>query len=713
MAVKEANSDKYEESPLDVEFTASFLIDKTMHHENFLLRKDLRKALRKVGKAHYHYARELNTFMVAHGRILPEYAASPDAQEALEAKLREIHDEYVRRVLRKIRGAVWKDTEVSESRKAIERAQNFYQEKDMARVRQQIIGVQRVTYSNLEEVVSKTRLFFWEDPSTGACRLVSRDKLFSEQFPDLTPGEFGGLTDELTLLVFGQTFIRLLEPLLVNLQQIVTAAQGTIEIIANDLSGPAISKGHQEAVAECARVLLGKILGIRETLRSSQRQVRRFNTLAKEMEQTKSEVEQLVLKEMIQEYLDLEAVAERDKEVDKLNSMVSELIPNLRNLVSSAETRTIDSSAAIEAEQPHIAFIGDFYAELEKLRFFTDLWEDIPYFTLMPGGIAFETEEFEGLPRHKAIWERTRRAPRNVRIGYGALSGFMLGFALGFILEPFLNILLDLSLPIGLGFILGLILGLGFAIGLGSLPEAEAAVQEDTSISEDVVLKATSLFKTYRLANSTVYALRGVDFEVRRGEFVAITGTSGSGKTTLLNIISGLDSSDRGSVFLDRKDINRMNDRDLTAIRRDAMGFVFQYYNLLPVLTSNENVALPAELGGDHARGKELKGRVHELMEGVQLSQFGNQIPTKLSGGQMQRVTIARSMVNYPAILFADEPTGDLDSVTGLEIMKLIKGFHEHGSSIILVTHDPAIAEMAERIIELRDGLIIRDERLK
>lgn len=706
MAVKEVKHDTYEHQVKDVEFTASFLIDKTMHHENFLFRNSLRKALRKAGKAHYHYARELNTFMVAHGRITPEFASSPDAQEALEAELRALHDEYISRVLKKIRSAVWKDTEVSESRKAIEKAQSFYKSQDHARVRQQIIGIQRVTYSNLEEVVSKTRLFFWEDPNNGVCRLVSREKIFSEEFPDLKPGEFGGLTDELTLLVFGQTFIRLLEPLLENLQQIATALQGTIEQITRDLSSPAVSGAHREAAAEVARVLLGKILGIRETLRSAHRQVWRFSTLAKEMEEADSEVERKVLAEMTQEYLDLDAVSKRDKEVEQLNSVISEMVPHLRNLVSTTESRETSSSASTDAEQTHIAFIGDFYAELEKLRFFTDLWEDIPYFTLMPGGIAFETEEFEGLPRHKALWERTRRMHRPWRIGYGGLFGFIAGFIFGTILEL---LLLDFIPTL----VVGLMVGGALAIGLGLLPAVESGVQEDTSIPEDVVLKATDLFKTYRLSSSTVYALRGVDLEVRKGEFVAITGSSGSGKTTLLNIISGLDKSDRGSVFIDRKDINLMNDRDLTAIRRDAMGFIFQYYNLLPVLTSNENVALPAELGGDHLSGKDLKARVADLMEGVELSDRGNQIPTKLSGGQMQRVTIARSMINSPDILFADEPTGDLDSKTGLQIMKLIEGFHQEGSAIVLITHDPDIAHMADRLIELRDGLIISDKPLK
>ncbi|MFX0116059.1 MAG: ABC transporter ATP-binding protein [Candidatus Hodarchaeota archaeon] len=640
----------------EIEFTATFLIGKTFYQENYEFKKALQKALGKVGKAHYHYARELNTFMVTHSKIA-SHLASVDLQEDLEKELREIHEHYLRKITKKLKRTVLKDTEIVESRKAIEKAHKFHKDDDKvssaAFVKPAISGIQRVVLKNLEEAVSRTRVFLWEDISQGACRLVTRNKIFTEAFPNLKTGEFGGLADELTLLVFSKAFVLLLEPLLANLLNITEFFTSVIENILSDFSKPALSEAHREAAAETARVLLGKILGIRETLRSSSRQVDRFTTLVEEMKETDSDVEKHVLDQMTAEFLDLEAVSQREKEINRLNSLISDLIPHLRDLVAVAEQRAFSSAAKTRAEHQNLTSITDFYAELEKLRFFTDLWEDIPYFTLMPGGIAFETEELEGLPRFQRIKKRL--------------------------------------------------------VGLFGKKEE---VPIDPAVHEDVVLKADSLFKTYRLANSTVYALRGIDFEIRRGEFVAITGPSGSGKTTLLNIISGLDIPDRGSVLLDRQNISHMDDDTLTEIRRDKMGFIFQYYNLLPVLTAGENVGLPAELGGDHPRGTQLKGRVNELMDSVQLIDFVNQIPTKLSGGQMQRVTIARSMVNYPDILFADEPTGDLDSVTGHEIMKLVTHFHRQGSSIVLVTHDPEIAQMADRIIELRDGLVVRDVRI-
>ncbi len=638
--------------PKDIHFYCSFLIAKTLYAENHELKKKLEKTLKKIGKSHTLYARELNTFMVAHGRIKPEITSEVDHQELLESELRTIHEDYVHKIINKIRNDIWYDTEVSESRKALEKAQKFHGTSQKSMVKEQLSGIQRVLYESIREVVSQTSLFLWEDSNTGACRLVTHSAMFSDVFKDLSPGEFGGLTDESTLLVFGKTFIRLLEPLLVNLLEITNSFKLMINNIIKDLSGDVRSNKHREVVAEVIRVLLGKILGIRETLRSSSRQVWRFSTLVKEMSQTESEVEKRLLDYLTSEFLDQEAVSERDQQIGQLNSMISDIIPHLRDLVEKAENREISTSADIDKEHMHLTAIGDFYAELEKLRFWTDLFEDIPYFTLMPGGIAFETEEF-------------------------AKKGFFKSLVKG---------------------LTGLIPFVG-----------REKLVEDTSISEDIVLQAEDLFKTYRLANSTVYAIRGVSFSVKRGEFVAITGPSGSGKTTLLNIISGLDIPDRGAVYLDRFNISQMSDDKLTELRRDRMGFIFQYYNLLPVLTANENVALPAQLGGNNPGGKALKNRVNELMVGVQLQEFGHQVPLKLSGGQMQRVTIARSMVNNPDILFADEPTGDLDSVTGQEIMKLISTFHSQGSSVVLITHDPEIAQMADRIIELQDGQVVRE----
>ncbi|GAH22158.1 unnamed protein product, partial [marine sediment metagenome] len=217
-----------------------------------------------------------------------------------------------------------------------------------------------------------------------------------------------------------------------------------------------------------------------------------------------------------------------------------------------------------------------------------------------------------------------------------------------------------------------------------------------------------SLFKTYILLNSTVYALRGVDIEIRKGEMVAIVGASGSGKTTLLNLLSGLDTPNRGAAFLLGRNIDTMTDAEVSMFRRRNMGFIFQYYNLIPQLTVLENVMLPA-LMINHPK-KEAKERALELIKEVGLERFQNQFPIKLSGGQMQRVTIARAMINDPAVIFADEPTGDLDSQTGKVVIDLIRRFSkEKNTAVILVTHDIAMAKTCDRMIQIGDGKVMSD----
>lgn len=232
--------------------------------------------------------------------------------------------------------------------------------------------------------------------------------------------------------------------------------------------------------------------------------------------------------------------------------------------------------------------------------------------------------------------------------------------------------------------------------------------QEEIDVTEDIILKGVSLFKTYRLLGSTVYALRGVDVEIKSGEMIAIMGPSGSGKTTLLNLLSGLDTPTRGAVFLSGKNIDVLSDAELSMFRRRNMGFIFQYYNLIPQLTVLENVMLPGLMIGRPNR--EARRRALELIEEVGLTRFQNQFPIKLSGGQMQRVTIARAMINDPAVLFADEPTGDLDSQTGKTVIDLIKRFaKEKQTAVILVTHDRSITKVCDRIIEIGDGKVVSD----
>jgi putative ABC transport system ATP-binding protein len=223
-------------------------------------------------------------------------------------------------------------------------------------------------------------------------------------------------------------------------------------------------------------------------------------------------------------------------------------------------------------------------------------------------------------------------------------------------------------------------------------------------VADDIILAVRGLTKNYNLGKTTVYALRGVNLDIKEGEFVAILGNSGAGKTTLLNCIAGLDTPDYGIVLFRGKNLHELGDSAKSKSRLLEMGFIFQTYTLLPHFNTRENVALPADLAG---LSKDLKERIENLLEGVGISQQAKQYPATLSGGQMQRVAIARALTNRPAVIFADEPTGDLDSVTGKQVMDLLKKFHEETkTTIIVITHEQDIADYAERKIIMKDGII-------
>ncbi|OLS28374.1 MAG: putative ABC transporter ATP-binding protein [Candidatus Heimdallarchaeota archaeon LC_2] len=242
------------------------------------------------------------------------------------------------------------------------------------------------------------------------------------------------------------------------------------------------------------------------------------------------------------------------------------------------------------------------------------------------------------------------------------------------------------------------------AMGGGIATEGKEKIELD--LPEDSMIYSKDIFRTFPLINSTVYALRGIDLEIKRGEFVAIMGPSGSGKTTLLNIMSGLDKPDRGLIYVDNLDLGNASEKQLIKFRREVAAFIYQSYNLLPILKNRENVSLPADFGIKKKIGNKKK-RSKELLTSVGLEFYINSKPSLLSGGQQQRVTIARSLMNKPEILFADEPTGDLDSKTGSEIMDIIDELHKDGVTVILVTHDEKIALRAQRIIHMADGKIV------
>lgn len=207
-----------------------------------------------------------------------------------------------------------------------------------------------------------------------------------------------------------------------------------------------------------------------------------------------------------------------------------------------------------------------------------------------------------------------------------------------------------------------------------------------------------------------VTALQSVDLEVDRGEMISLVGQSGSGKSTLLNLIGGLDRPSAGEIRIDEETLGGLPDDRLTQVRRDKIGFIFQFFNLLPTLSCFENVAIPLHLRGWPRR--RINDRVRELLDLVKLGGRLDHLPDELSGGERQRVAIARALSVYPPILLADEPTGNLDSVTGAEILDLIHHLHQAlGSTILIVTHDRAIAESCLRTVTLRDGRIVKDER--
>ncbi|MBL0889676.1 MAG: ABC transporter ATP-binding protein [Gemmatimonadaceae bacterium] len=231
------------------------------------------------------------------------------------------------------------------------------------------------------------------------------------------------------------------------------------------------------------------------------------------------------------------------------------------------------------------------------------------------------------------------------------------------------------------------------------------------ALSDTMLLEAVDIHRDYAMAGDAVHALRGLSLSVAEGDYVAIVGPSGCGKSTLLNLLGALDRPSRGAVRVRGQDVAQLNDREATDFRLRSVGFVFQRFHLLPMLTAAENVALPMAEAGVSAR--ERLARAAELLAYVGLGGRTAHRPTQLSGGEQQRVAIARALANKPALMLADEPTGELDARTGAEIIALFEQLNQDGTTLVVVTHDEELAQAARRVVHMKDGAIVRDERLR
>ena len=239
---------------------------------------------------------------------------------------------------------------------------------------------------------------------------------------------------------------------------------------------------------------------------------------------------------------------------------------------------------------------------------------------------------------------------------------------------------------------------------------ADLAERGEQLKRDGIVIRTYDLWKTYIMGDQEINAVSGVDLEIRRGEYVAIMGPSGSGKSTLMNLIGCLDTPTRGQYYINGRLVSEMNDDELARIRNKEIGFVFQTFNLLPRATALHNVELPLIYSGIPSEARAEKAQ--QSLRHVDLEKRMHHKPNELSGGQRQRVAIARALVNNPSILLADEPTGNLDSATGNEIMALFDRLHQQGNTIILVTHEHDIAMYAHRIVYIRDGKVAKDEKV-
>ncbi|MDH5402945.1 MAG: ABC transporter ATP-binding protein [Candidatus Heimdallarchaeota archaeon] len=455
----------------------------------------------------------------------------------------------------------------------------------------------------IEEIVAQASVLIWHF-QTQPDRIVLSDRVIEI----VSEGETNSMIDELLLLNLSKYFLPFSKELL--LENIILFEQ--LKNILSDLPENSLFSKDLEILL---RNFIGSISGMQESLKLLQRQIHRVDELAIATTEELKTMNSMELNNWLD--IDFNALGvELNSQIQQLGELIKEVKPKLRLLISDDSTGTIENYELILRN-----FI-DIKSTTQAIRQWVHRFEDLPSFTSIPEGVAFEKVENEIIsPKHDTLFETSK------------------------------------------------------------------------------------LFKMYKRGESTIYALRGVGITINEGEFVVIRGPSGSGKTTLLNLLAGLDVAGRGAVFFNGKNLMNLSDFKKTKLRRKNFSFIFQNYALIPHLTSFENVKLPIDMAG---LSKNLINDIMSLLNEVGIGEYAEHKPAYLSGGQMQRLGIARALASKPRVIFADEPTGDLDSKTGKVIMELLKKYHqETGITIVLVTHDEQVAEYATQEIFIKDGQVV------
>jgi len=584
--------------------------------------------------------RELNTFLLLKATLDVKTVEGGVDRQRFEDRLKACYKKYWSK-RQKIRlSEIRKDPEISDSLKILKEAAKVLYHDDpsgLQHIKSEIdTNLDKLKHQvdkTLTDMMRDTFVVLWDLPGTELDRIVIADQVFTRPIETGAAKEaMGEIADELILIVFAHNFLKIIGPALDRALKIILAGMKEIQAFheaydASQLS--AISAKHKKLTEDMLQVMAGKIFGIRELLQGTLRQLHRCRNGVFEFLVEVEDLGNIELVKFITNLAPIDDIADQITNVINLQDQLGLFSKTVQALLLHATSRVVSGTTINPKEKELLGFVVVLYRALEYLRFYTDTYQDVQYFTVIKGGIGFEADK-----------------------------------------------IIDLDVP------------------------------------EDSMIFGQDLFKTYKMKTSTIYAIRGVDIDIKRGEMVAIMGPSGSGKTTLLNILAGLDTADRGTIYVDGQNLSRLfkRDRSLTSFRRDKMGFIFQFYNLLPILSNQENVAYPRNLAGK-SQGTE---DALNILEQVGISEnLPGKFPNQISGGQMQRVTVARSLINTPSILFADEPTGDLDSVTGEQVMKLLQQVNkDQGITTILVTHDPAIAKYATRIIHMEDGKIMRTDKI-